>query len=619
MIRRKKLGERLLQLKLISERDLDLVVAEQESRKLRLGELIYEKNLVPKSGLIRAIEELTRCKFYDTEKIWPDTAALRLVPRALAQKHCCVPIRLNDKSIEIAFAEPQDLAAISEISFATNLRVVPFMDFSVAITKAQDRLYSSNPTSATNFNRSPGDDIEFLSASSRQSHQEEMREFQASQSGQKTEAVRTVSGIMAAAFEKKASDIHLEQQADELIVRLRVDGVLRELRRITDDVRTQLISRIKILADLDIAERRVPQDGRFLSRRGGESFDIRVSTLPTQYGEKIVMRILDPRAANVPFEKLGLSSQDSAALARLVKLPQGMILVTGPTGSGKSTTLYSALNLIRSAAINITTIEDPIEYVIEGANQVQVNIKAGRTFAGCLRSVLRQDPNVVMVGEIRDSETAEIALTAAQTGHLLFSTLHTNDSTSTISRLIDLQVQPFFIASSVNAILAQRLVRKLCSCRIESSDVTELQNGLLGMGYSRSPIVSYLANGCPMCDNTGYSGRIGVYELLILDDSVRRAIRDNVRDDALRDFVTATGMNLMIEDAISKVLDGITTLDEVLRVVPYVKRSNISCTQCHSELSPRFRFCPTCGTACQPSSNIPGGVHEPENPLHGSI
>ncbi len=325
---------------------------------------------------------------------------------------------------------------------------------------------------------------------------------------------------------------------------------------------------------MDISERRVPLDGRFLSRRGNEAFDIRVSTLPTHFGEKVVMRILDPRAANVPFQELGLSRLDAAAFAELVRLPQGMILVTGPTGSGKSTTLYSALSLIRSSATNITTIEDPIEYMLEGANQVQVDVKAGRTFAGCLRSVLRQDPDIVMVGEIRDTETAEIALTGAQTGHLVFSTLHTNDSVSAISRLIDLKIPPFLIASSVNAVLAQRLVRKLCPCRIESFDTTELQSELRGMGYEKTPIVAYFPKGCPNCDNTGYKGRIGVYEMLMIDEHIRQAIRNDVRDDVLRDYATSSGMRLMVDDAISKVLQGITTVNEVLRVIPYVKRLN---------------------------------------------
>jgi type IV pilus assembly protein PilB len=619
MAQKRRLGEILLQRHLISEHDLDLVIAEQGVRKMRLGELIYEKCLVPKEALIGAVKVLTHCEYCDTSRIRPDAEALRLLPQAMAEKHGCIPIRINGRTIEIAFAEPQDLMAIDELSFAVGLKIIPFIEFRAEITKAIDRLYSQKPEEpegAPSFN---GSELEFLSASSRQSHKEALRELQANQRGETTKAVRLLSSIIASALNKKASDIHLEQQSDQLVVRLRVDGVLRELLRITDETRAQLISRVKILADLDIAERRVPQDGRFLSRRGTDSYDIRVSTLPTQFGEKVVMRILDPTAASVPFEALGFSPADSAALSELVRLPQGMILVTGPTGSGKSTTLYAALNLIRSAAINITTIEDPIEYVIEGANQVQVDIKAGRTFAGCLRSMLRQDPNVVMVGEIRDSETAEIALTGAQTGHLLFSTLHTNDSASSVSRLIDLQIPPFFIASSVNAILAQRLVRKLCRCRIESPDVAELQAGLLAMGYKETPLLAYLPRGCDKCDNTGYRGRIGIYELLMFDDHIRQAIRNNVRDEVLRDFATSSGMRPMMDDAVDKVLQGVTTLEEVLRVVPHTRRVNVSCAQCNSNLNPRFRFCPFCGAACQPNLIPQEGNYGIAQPLSGTL
>jgi len=596
------------------------VIAEQGLRKIRLGELIYEKGIVPKAALVQAVKDLTHCPYCDASQIQPDIRAIRLLPRALAEKYCCAPIRIVGKSIEIVFAEPQDLTALDEISFAVGLKIVVFMEFRAEIIKTIDRLYLPEPEEVEVVARVDGSDLEFLSASSRQAHKDALKELQANQRGETTEAVRLLSTIMASALKKKASDIHLEQQADELVVRLRIDGVLRETLRLTDDVRAQLISRVKILADLDIAERRVPQDGRFLSRRGQECYDIRVSTLPTHFGEKVVMRILDPRAASVPFQKLGFSPDDASALAALVRLPQGMILVTGPTGSGKSTTLYAALNLIRSGAINITTIEDPIEYVIEGANQVQVDIKAGRTFAGCLRSVLRQDPNVVMVGEIRDSETAEIALTAAQTGHLLFSTLHTNDSASAVSRLIDLQIPPFFIASSVNAILAQRLVRKLCRCRIESPEVGELQAGLLSMGFKETPIATYIPKGCDKCDHTGFRGRIGVYELLMLDDHIRQAIRNNVRDEVLRDHASSVGMRPMINDAVDKVLQGITTLDEVVRVVPYVKRANFSCSQCNSTLNPRFRYCPFCGAACQATLiSSGGGTYGLAQPLSGTV
>ena len=607
------LGQMLLQRRLISERELDELLAEQAVRKVRLAELIYEKNLIAKDELIRAVEETMHCKFYVAEHLRPEPAVLRLVPREMAMKHHCIPIRLVDKCLEVIFAEPQDLAALNELSFATGLRIVPFMDFRASIEAAIERSYKEDGQGSAA--RSDGTDLEFISASTRQAHKDALRELQANQSGQETAAVRLVSKILSSAFLKGASDIHIEQHSEEVVVRLRVDGVLHELQRFADELRAQLVSRIKILADLDISERRVPQDGRFVSRRRNERYDIRVSTLPTQYGEKVVMRILDPNAAKVPFEKLGLSLQDSQNLTRQVHKPQGMVLVTGPTGSGKSTTLYAALNLIHSSAINITTIEDPIEYMLEGANQVQVNPKAGRTFSGCLRSVLRQDPDVVMVGEIRDPETAEIALTAAQTGHLIFSTLHTNDSISAISRLIDLEVPPFFIASSVNAIIAQRLVRRLCSCRIATPEVDELHCDLRNMGFDHAPLVAYYPKGCGECNGTGYRGRVGVYEVLLIDDSMRQAIRNNMRDEVLRDYAISAGMRLMVEDAVSKVLQGLTTVDEILRLVPHVKHVNHVCLHCRSALNPRFRFCPICGAASPDDIAATGEVYENKQPL----
>ena len=283
--------------------------------------------------------------------------------------------------------------------------------------------------------------------------------------GKRTPAVQLVSAVLSQAAAKGASDVHIEQQSAGSLVRIRVDGLLRDLVQIPLELRTSLISRIKILCDMDIAERRVPQDGRLLARIGKTHYDLRVSTLPTQYGEKITIRMLDPSSARVSFQDLGLAPHHSATLTNVLKQPQGMVLVTGPTGSGKSTTLYAALHLLRSPSISILTIEDPVEYMMEGINQVQVNPRVGRTFAGCLRSMLRQDPNVIMLGEIRDSETAEIAMEVSQTGHLVLSTLHTNDSVGAITRLLDLKIPSFLVTSSVTAIIAQRLVRKLCRCK----------------------------------------------------------------------------------------------------------------------------------------------------------
>jgi type II secretory ATPase GspE/PulE/Tfp pilus assembly ATPase PilB-like protein len=376
------------------------------------------------------------------------------------------------------------------------------------------------------------------------------------------------------------------------------------------------VSRVKILADMDIAERRVPQDGRFLVQIGGSHLDLRVSTLPTHYGEKVVMRLLDPSSTRVGFTELGLDEHNSKALSTILSMPQGMLLVTGPTGSGKSTTLYSAINALRSPNINIITVEDPVEYKIEEINQVQVNPKIGLTFATCLRSILRQDPNVIMVGEIRDIETAEIALRASQTGHMVLSTLHTNDAISAITRLLDLGVPPFLIASSLTAIIAQRLVRKLCACRDEVPMTPDYASRLLSAGIVDFESKMYQPVGCAKCEDSGYKGRTGIYEMLIVDDQIRNAIRGGVRDDEVRNMARSGGMRLMQEDALEKVKAGITTIEEVLRVISFEQALAMRCRNCGKALAPTFLFCPYCGAGTRqvggPARTAPVGR------IHGS-
>jgi type IV pilus assembly protein PilB len=327
--------------------------------------------------------------------------------------------------------------------------------------------------------------------------------------------------------------------------------------------------------------------------------DFRVSTLPTQYGEKVVMRLLDAAAANLSFTDLGLSEEDSSVLQGALSKPQGMVLVTGPTGCGKTTTLYAALNVVRSPMVNIITIEDPIEYKIEEVNQVQVNPKAGLTFASSLRSMLRQDPNIIMVGEIRDGETAEIALQAAQTGHLVLSTLHTNDAISAVTRLLDLNMPAYLVVSSVTAIVAQRLVRKLCSCRNEVAMTPDQASRLRAAGIVDFGNQTYVPVGCPNCDNTGYKGRIGIFEVLLVDEQVRGAIRGGLRDDEVRTLARGTGMRPMQDDAMSKVKSGVTTLEEVLRVVPFENTLKQRCRSCGRALTLSFVFCPYCGTGAR--------------------
>jgi type IV pilus assembly protein PilB len=440
-------------------------------------------------------------------------------------------------------------------------------------------------------------EMEFISSSSQERNVEAMREMQSEllQKSRTTPAVMLVASMIKAAAERRASDIHIEPHSDDTAIRFRVDGMLREYQRIPKVLQNSVASRIKILSDMDIAERRAPQDGRFLVKIGGRRIDLRVSTLPTQYGEKVVMRLLEGDAPLQDLAKLGFPQWIEERLRPMLRLPQGMILVTGPTGSGKSTTLYSSLLLIRRPSINIITVEDPVEYAVAGLNQVQVNTKAGLTFASCLRSILRQDPNVIMIGEIRDKETAEIALKAAQTGHLVLSTLHTNDSVSAVTRLLDLGVPGFQIATSLTAIIAQRLIRRLCVCSKSIPTTPEYASQLVLAGIEAPRPFHNSPNGCEICDLTGFKGRIGIYEMLAVDESIRAAIREGGNSEEIRALARQSGMRLMQEYALEHVRDGLTTLEEVQRVVPFAPVNTISCASCGRELSPAFLFCPHCG------------------------
>ncbi len=625
MAARRKLGEVLRSRSQISAEDLDRAIVEQREKSMHLGELLLESGMVPRAALISAIEEVTRVAFIDCSASRPEQTALILVPHALAVKHCVLPLRVEGRRLVVVMAEPQNLMALDELQFQSGAEISPRLGFRQEILDAIHQHYADVPAAqpvasvadAIQMSKpsqrpaAPPDpsaalevvlkmdvsELELFSASTNVRNQEAMSEFQAAMRGRSTPAVHILSSILLSAADKKASDIHIEQLPHDCVVRLRIDGVLREMMRVPDGVRAQLISRIKILSDMDIAERRVSQDGRFLIRTKGHHFDLRVSTLPTQYGEKVVIRLLDPASANVPFSELGISEETSYRLTDVLQRPQGMVLVTGPTGSGKSTTLYSALSLLRSPEVNIVTIEDPVEYVMDDINQVQVNPKAGRTFAGCLRSLLRQDPNVIMVGEIRDGETAEIAMTAAQTGHMVLSTLHTNDSVSAITRLLDLGTAGFLIGSSLSAVISQRLVRKLCvACKQAIPASTEYRSRLMQLGVSQPVKEMVEARGCAACENSGYKGRVGIYEIFLLDDSIRTAIRSGLRDEELRELARAAGMKLLQEDALDKVLAGVTSLDEIQRVVPFISTTaSVACQECDRPLATDFLFCPYCG------------------------
>jgi type IV pilus assembly protein PilB len=512
-----------------------------------------------------------------------------------------MPLHCQGNKLVVVMAEPQNLAFLDELRFSTGMDVVTRLAFRSEILAAVEKWYGAaeeaEATVAEAIAPSNGSEpaMEFVSSSSLQRNIDAMQEMQAELMQKSTPAVRLVASTITAAATKMASDIHIEPQSTDTIVRLRVDGMLRDFQRIPRSLQNSLVSRIKILADMDIAERRAPQDGRFLVKISGRKVDLRVSTLPTQYGEKVVMRLLESDAPAQGFSTLGIPNEVCESLSRVLSQPQGMLLVTGPTGSGKSTTLYSALNRLRKPTVNIITVEDPVEYAVPGISQVQVNNKAGLTFATCLRSILRQDPNVIMIGEIRDKETAEIAIKAAQTGHLVLSTLHTNDSVAAVTRLLDLGVPGFQVATSVTGIIAQRLVRRLCTCHDEMPASPEFISRLLQSGVTEPPEKQCIPVGCDTCDLTGYKGRIGIYEMLSLNEELRAAVRSGSRNDEVRALARQNGMKLMQEYALERVKEGLTTLDEALRVVPFEPIRATVCSACRREISPAFMFCPYCG------------------------
>jgi type IV pilus assembly protein PilB len=542
---------------------------------VRLGELILERGLVDKPALVKALEEASRVPYLDCSTVPCELPALQSVPKSIAVRLDVLPFCMEQGRLVVVMAEPQNIATINELRFTTGKDISPRLGFRAGILSAIVRNYdlveASSPArqdSAAEDAALAGDaEMEFISTSSRQANREAIQEIQAELNQKETPAVRLVSEIIHTALDKRASDIHIEPQAAATVVRVRMDGVLRELESVPRAVQNSLVSRIRILSDMDIGERRAPQDGRFMVAVGQRKVDMRVSTLPTQYGEKVVMRLLEASAPILSFADLGLPEDVASRLMQSIALPQGMLLVTGPTGSGKSTTLYSAQNLLRKPAVNIVTVEDPVEYALTGVNQVHVNTCAGLTFASCLRSILRQDPNVIMIGEIRDLETAEIAIKAAQTGHLVLSTLHTNDAPQTLTRMVDMGVKPYAIATSVSLIIAQRLARKLCSNCKQSIDIPP--EALRKEGFEEADITNgirvYKAVGCSQCTD-GYKGRVGIYQVMPVTDTIGRIIMEGGGAIQIGDQATKDGIWNLRRAGLEKVRNGVTSLEEVNNV-----------------------------------------------------
>ncbi len=555
------LGQLLLWNKIITQDQLEEALKEQKKTNKRLGTILIEKGFVAEDVLNEFLSKQYGVKAVNLSEIDIPKEAIEKVPAQIAKKYTLIPIGIKGNKIEVAIADPTNIFALDEVRFVTGMNVIPYLSNESAILKAIEKYYGTSKELDTIMDSL----AEMASSVSVLSDEEEESIEDLEEKSAEEPIIKLANTILSKAVEMGASDIHLEPYENDFRIRYRIDGKLNEFMKLSKSIAPPLTSRFKIMAKLNIAEKRLPQDGRIRIRSGGKDIDLRVSTLPTVFGEKTVMRILDRSSVRVNLEELGFEREDLNKYIKAISSPYGMILVTGPTGSGKTTTLYASLNKINTKDVNIMTAEDPVEYNIEGINQVQIKEEIGLTFAEALRSFLRQDPDIIMVGEIRDTETAEIAIRSALTGHLVFSTLHTNDAPSAIMRLADMGVERYLTASSLVLILAQRLVRKICPhCKEE---IKVPPNALEEVGFSKEEaqtVKVYRGKGCDRCNGTGYKGRIALYEVMPISDKLRDMILHEASVANLRKQAIEEGMSTLRMSGLKKVKEGITTIEEVM-------------------------------------------------------
>jgi type IV pilus assembly protein PilB len=566
MTKHSKIGEFLVSEKLITADQLDRGRDAHQRTGGSLGKALAGLGFADEDAVASAIARLLHI---DVLSELPDAPAevRALLPVAFCRKHLVAPLSLNGKALRLAMADPADHATIQNVTFNCSKQVV-----AVAATETAILARLNDPSCEAAESQQAYEKLAGMMPEGQVEAVDEgeavVSEAELAKRTNLTPVVRLVNLILSGAAKEGASDIHIEPKETFMQVRQRVDGLLEDVCKVPKHMQDATISRLKIISGMDIADRRRAQDGRSTLKFEGKRIDLRVSTLPTQFGEKVVIRLLKPQLAQTPLDKLDFTPDNLQAMKELLLRRQGMILVTGPTGSGKSSTVYTCLNWVKSPTKNIITVEDPIEYQLEGINQVQINPKAGVTFAGGLRSILRQDPNIILVGEIRDQETAGIAFEAAQTGHLLLSTLHTNDGPSTVSRLLDLGVEPFFVASALNGVLAQRLVRRPCkACAVRQPPSDEVVKRLGGLDHLPANGEWVFARGCNECKNTGYKGRLAIHELLQMNNELRELIGRRAPEHEMRRAARAGGMRTMLEDGITKAAQGLTTLEAVLEAV----------------------------------------------------
>lgn len=550
----KHLGVILVEDGALTETDLAEALDVQRERGDSLGRTLVELGMVTETQLVRALASQVDLDFVELTDFPVDRAAVALVPDTIARRHGALPIAFDGESLKVAMSNPGNVVAVDDLRAFTGMKVTPVVATHDDVMAAIDR-YCRSDAELQDLQGELGE--------------EETVDLDKIGDVIEDEApiVRFVNLLVTQAIQDRASDIHIEPAEKDVVIRYRIDGVLHEMQRAPKATQNSVISRIKILSDIDIAERRKPQDGRMSVNHQGKKVDLRVATLPTVWGEKIVLRILDNSTAQLALEDLGLRERNADIYASSYSKPYGMILVTGPTGSGKSTTLYATLNQIARPEINVITVEDPVEYRIPGINQVQVNPKAGLTFAAALRSILRADPDVVLVGEIRDSETAQIAIEAALTGHLVLSTLHTNDAPSAVTRLIEMEIEPFLVGSALDCVVAQRLARRLCThCREQYAATRAEMERFAEFGIAEG-LELFRPVGCARCSHTGYRGRLALHEVMPVNEDIERLAVGRSSSAEIARTARDGGLETLMADGWAKVQEGLTSIEELLRVV----------------------------------------------------
>ena len=553
-LNKKRLGDILVSSGKITYEQLNEALISQKILGKKLGEILLDSNSITEKDMMEAIKEQTGIKEVDLNTVNFDKRVIKMIPQNLCNKYTLIPFGFHEGKLQVAMHDPLNIFAIDDINIASGFEVEVFIDLRRNIKKFIDLNYSNEEVikAAEELSKEAleskvivkDDDIDDI---------------------KNAPVVKMIEYMFKNSIEMRASDIHIEPYEKEVRIRYRIDGELSTVNLIGIESLPPLVARIKILAGLNIAEKRIPQDGRIITKVDEKEVDLRVSILPVVYGEKVVIRILDKNNYKVHKEHLGLSTENIKRLNRIISNPHGIVLVTGPTGSGKSTTLYSILDDINSENINIVTVEDPVEYTLEGINQVNVNNKSGMTFASGLRSILRQDPDVIMIGEIRDDETAEIAVKAAITGHLVLSTLHTNDAPTTITRLIDMGIENYLVATSVVGVIAQRLVRKICPYCKTSYVASDYEKRILDID-EKEELILYSAKGCGYCNNSGYIGRVGVYEIMEITKTHKEAIMNGNNSNELEDISIKNGMTTLAEECKKLVAIGITTMTELANI-----------------------------------------------------